>query len=83
MRRRSCRLLLEQKVIDKEELQRLARLALSPVTPAPQAAAWVEGVLRRSGGSGLQLLHQDGLWLALDNWLSDLTEDVFVALCRY
>jgi Family of unknown function (DUF5682) len=77
VRGRCCRLLLEQKVMDEEELQRLARLALSPVTPAPQAAAWVEGVLR---GSGLQLLHQDGLWLALDNWLSELAEDVFVAL---
>jgi hypothetical protein len=77
VRGRWCRLLLEQKVMDEEELQRLARLALSPVTPAPQAAAWVEGVLR---GSGLQLLHQDGLWLALDNWLSELAEDVFVTL---
>jgi hypothetical protein len=77
VRGRSCRLLLEQKVMDEEELQRLARLALSPVTPAPQAAAWVEGVLL---GSGLQLLHQDGLWLALDNWLSDLADNVFVTL---
>jgi len=77
VRGRCCRLMLEQKVMDEEELQRLARLALSPVTPAPQAAAWVEGVLR---GSGLQLLHQDGLWLALDNWLSELAEDVFVTL---
>ena len=31
-------------------------------------------------GSGLQLLHQDGLWLALDNWLSDLADNVFVTL---
>ncbi|HEY6408298.1 MAG TPA: DUF5682 family protein, partial [Ktedonobacteraceae bacterium] len=77
VRGRSCRLLLEQKVMDEAELLRLARLALSPVTPAPQAAAWVEGVLR---GSGLQLLHQHGLWLALDHWLSDLSEDVFVTL---
>jgi len=77
VRGRSCRLLLEQKVMDEEELQRLARLTLSPVTPAPQAAAWVEGVLL---GSGLQLLHQDGLWLALDNWLSDLADNVFVTL---
>jgi hypothetical protein len=77
VRGRSCRLLLEQKIIDEEELQRLARLALSPVTPASQAAAWVEGILR---GSGLQLLHQDGLWLALDHWLSDLAEDDFVTL---
>jgi hypothetical protein len=77
VRGRSCRLLLEQRVMDEEELQRLARLALSPVTPAPQAAAWVEGVLR---GSGLQLLHQDGLWLALDSWLSELAGDVFITL---
>jgi hypothetical protein len=77
VRGRCCRLLLEQKILDEEELQRLARLALSPVTPAPQAASWVEGVLH---GSGLQLLHLDGLWVALDSWLSELTEDVFVTL---
>jgi Family of unknown function (DUF5682) len=77
VRGRSCRLLLEQRAMNEEDLQRLARLALSPVTPAPQAAAWVEGVLR---GSGLQLLHQDGLWLALDSWLSELAGDVFITL---
>ncbi|MFL5664025.1 MAG: DUF5682 family protein, partial [Ktedonobacteraceae bacterium] len=77
VRGRCCRLLLEQKILDEEELQRLARLALSPVTPAAQAASWVEGVLH---GSGLQLLHLDGLWVALDSWLSELTEDVFVTL---
>jgi hypothetical protein len=77
VRGRCCRLLLEQRILDEAELQRLARLALSPITPAPQAAAWVEGVLR---GSGMQLLHLDGLWLALDNWLCELSEDVFKAL---
>ena len=77
MRGRCCRLLLEQRALDDAELQQLARLALSPVTPAPQAAAWIEGVLR---GSGLLLLHQDGLWLALDNWLSELAPDDFTAL---
>ncbi|MGZ3676053.1 MAG: DUF5682 family protein, partial [Ktedonobacterales bacterium] len=77
VRGRCCRLLLEQHAMDEAELQRLAGLALSPVTAAPQAAAWVEGVLR---GSGLLLLHQDGLWSALDAWLSDLAPDAFVAL---
>ncbi|MBA2286545.1 MAG: hypothetical protein H0W02_13785 [Ktedonobacteraceae bacterium] len=77
VRGRCCRLLLEQQVLDEEELQRLARLTLSPVTPAPQAAAWVEGVLR---GSGLLLLHQDGLWRALNTWLSTLSPDDFVTL---
>ena len=77
VRGRCCRLLLDKGAMDDAELQRLARLALSPATPAPQAAAWVQGLLH---GSGLLLLHQDGLWAALDTWLTDLAPDVFVAL---
>ncbi|HEV2404152.1 MAG TPA: DUF5682 family protein, partial [Ktedonobacterales bacterium] len=77
VRGRCCRLLLEQHALGGEDLRRLAGLALSPVNPAEQAAAWVEGVLR---GSGLLLLHQDDLWLALDAWLRELPPDVFVAL---
>ncbi len=77
LRGRCCRLLLEQRVLDEEELQRLTRLALSTAVPAPQAAAWVEGVLR---GSGMLVLHQDGLWRALDRWMSDLTAEAFEAL---
>jgi hypothetical protein len=77
VRGRCCRLLFDQHVIDTEELQRLARLALSPAVPTAQAAAWIEGVLR---GSGQLLLHQDGLWLALDQWLSELSPESFVEL---
>jgi hypothetical protein len=77
VRGRCCRLLLEQSALSEDELQRLARLALSPVVPADQATAWVEGVLR---GSGMKLLHQDGLWRALDAWLTGLSEEAFVAL---
>ncbi len=72
-----CRLLLEGGAMDPNELQRLARLALSRAVPPMQAAAWVEGVLR---GSGLVLLQQDGLWLALDRWLSELEGGVFVEM---
>jgi hypothetical protein len=77
VRGRACRLLLEQHILDDHELQRLARLALAPVVPAEQAGAWVEGLLY---GSGLLLLHQDGLWLALDAWLRELAPETFVAL---
>ncbi len=77
VRGRCCRLLLEQHMLDEEELQRLTGLALSLAAPAPQAAAWVEGVLR---GSGMLMLHQDGLWRALDRWLSNLTPETFEAL---
>lgn len=77
VRGRCVRLLFDQRVIDAGELQRLARLSLSHVTPAGQAAAWIEGVLR---GNGQLLLHQDGLWLALDQWLGELAPQDFVEL---
>jgi len=77
IRGRCCRLLLEQNVLDEEELQRLTRLALATANPAPQAAAWIEGILR---GSALTVLHQDGLWRALDRWLSELQAETFEAL---
>ena len=77
VRGRCCRLLLEQNALDDEELQRQTRIALSLATPAPQAAAWIEGVLH---GSGMLVLHQDGLWRALDAWMSDLPLDTFDAL---
>lgn len=73
----TCRLLLEGQALDTEELQRLAGLALSPASPAPEAAAWVQGVLR---GSGLLLLHQDGLWRALDRWTQELSSETFTEM---
>lgn len=72
-----CRLLLEQGRLTTDELQRLTRLALSPVNPAATCAAWVTGLLR---GSGLALLHQEGVWAVFDEWLSALSETTFVEL---
>lgn len=66
----------EQGVIDGQELSRLARLALSRAQSATEGASWIEGLLR---GSGLGLLHQDGLWLALDGWLQRLDAETFTA----
>lgn len=77
VRGRCCRLLLEQNAMAEEELQRLAGLALSPVTPAPQAAAWISGALR---GGGIGMLHQNELWRALDNWMRELPSEVYEAL---
>jgi hypothetical protein len=77
VRGRCCRLLLEDQVLSDAELWQLARLALSPVAPAAESAAWAEGLLQ---GSGLLLLHQNGLWVALDNWLGELSPEAFVAL---
>jgi hypothetical protein len=77
VRGRCCRLLLEKGAMDEEELRRLAGLTLSPAVPAPEAAAWVVGVLR--GGAQMMMV-QDGLWLALDGWLAALDGETFVAL---
>jgi hypothetical protein len=77
VRGRCCRLLLEAGALDDAELRRLAGLALSPAVPAEAAAAWVEGLVR---GSGLALLHLDGLWAALDGWLRELAPETFVAV---
>jgi hypothetical protein len=74
VRGRATRLLLEDGAICGDEVQRLARLALSPATPTPNAAAWIAGVVR---GSALLLLQQEGLWSALDAWLRDLSPDAF------
>ncbi len=77
IRGRCCRLLLEQNVLDEEELQRLTRLALATANPAPQAATWIEGILH---GSALTVLHQDGLWRALDRWQGELQAETFEAI---
>ncbi len=71
-----CRRALEQRSIDTGELARLARIALSPAGSASDAAAWLQGLLR---GSGLALLHLDGLWVALDSWLQRLDAETFTA----
>ncbi len=73
---RCCRLLLDAEVLDATEAARRMGLALSTVTEPSLAAAWVEGFLK---GSGLLLLHDDKLWQVLDNWVSTLSEDFFVA----
>ncbi|MCA9218953.1 MAG: hypothetical protein KDA71_01425, partial [Planctomycetales bacterium] len=72
-----CRLLLEKQAIDQQQLYRWARLALSPANPPDECAAWATGLLR---GSGLLLLHQDGVWQVFDRWLSELGEETFVEM---
>jgi hypothetical protein len=73
----ACRILVEQRTMDQEELERHARLALSPAVAPAQAAAWAEGLLR---GSALLLLHHDGVWRALDHWLASLSSEAFVEM---
>jgi len=72
-----CRLLVEKGRIGDDELYRLARLALSAANPPAECAAWVTGLLR---GSGLLLLHQQGVWHAFDRWLAELSAETFAEM---
>lgn len=72
-----CRLLLDAGALSDVELHRLARLALSSANPPAECAAWATGLLR---GSGLALLHQEGVWQAFDRWLAELSGETFVEM---
>jgi hypothetical protein len=74
---RCCRLLYDAGIFDAGESARRMGLALSTATEPPKAAAWLEGFLWESG---LILLHDEGLWNVLDQWLTGLRGDTFTAL---
>jgi len=74
---RSCRILLDSGFFSSEDMARRLGLALSTASDPAQAAAWVEGFLK---GSGLLLLHDDALWQVLDEWVTALSPETFVAL---
>ncbi|MCC6620093.1 MAG: hypothetical protein IT385_02490 [Deltaproteobacteria bacterium] len=74
VRGRATRLLLDAGLVDPAELERRARLALGRAQSATRAGAWIEGLV---AGSGLSLIHHDGLWAALDGWLVALSAEDF------
>ncbi|MBC7996399.1 MAG: hypothetical protein IAF58_00540 [Leptolyngbya sp.] len=71
---RATRLLLEQRFFSIDEAARRLGFALSSATDARSAAVWIEGFLR---GSGLLLIHDDGLWTIVDDWLNTLSVEKF------
>jgi hypothetical protein len=74
---RCCRLLLDAGILSSEGVAQQLSFALSAANDPPQAAAWIEGLLR---GSGLLLLHDDPLWQVLDSWLTSLPSDLFTEI---
>ncbi len=74
---RCCRLLFDDGSLDTEATSKRLSLALSIGTEPTAGAAWAEGFLR---GSGLLLLHSDGIWQVLDAWVAGLSQDSFVAV---
>jgi hypothetical protein len=74
LRGRACRLLIELQVLSEDEVGKQASLALSAATNAMEAGSWIQGLLT---GSGLLLIHQRPVWIALDTWLRDLDGEAF------
>ncbi len=74
---RAARLLHDSGGIDGEEMARRLGLALSMATEPAEVAAWIEGLL---GGSGLILIHDEGLWGLVDAWLTGLHDDHFTEI---
>jgi hypothetical protein len=74
---RATRLLLDAGDLAADEAARRLSLALSTAGEPAAMAAWIEGFL---GGSGLLLLHDEGLWRVLDDWVTALPGDAFTAV---
>ncbi|WP_436737173.1 DUF5682 family protein [Streptomyces sp. BBFR102] len=77
LRGRAVRLLLDEGTLDEEAVARRMGLALSPGTPPPDAAAWVEGFLGGAAGGGMLLVHDERLRHLLDAWLTAVPDTAF------
>ncbi|MFB7597670.1 DUF5682 family protein [Streptomyces sp. NPDC056160] len=75
VRGRAVRLLLDDGAVVQDRAARLMGLALSPGTPPPDAAAWIEGFV--GGGGGMLLVHDERLLGLVDAWLTGVPADAF------
>jgi hypothetical protein len=71
------RLLFDCQQLSGQQTAELMQFALSQGQTEQDTALWVEGFLF---SSGLLLLHNDSLWQILQNWLTSLSTDIFIAL---
>ncbi|OKJ68017.1 DUF5682 family protein [Streptomyces sp. CB02261] len=77
LRGRAARLLLDEGRIPDTEAARLMSRALSPGTPPPDAAAWIDGFVGGASGGGLLLVHDERLLGLVDTWLTGVPADAF------
>ena len=71
-----CRLLLDSNMINLEEAASQLSLNLSVGADPQSAAQWLDGFLNRNAAI---LLHNEHLWSLIDNWLSTLQNEHFIA----
>ncbi|WP_435974467.1 DUF5682 family protein [Streptomyces sp. Qhu_M48] len=77
LRGRAARLLLDEGRIPDDEAALLMSRALSPGTPPPDAAAWIDGFVGGASGGGLLLVHDERLLGLVDGWLTSVPAEAF------
>jgi hypothetical protein len=71
------RVLSDAKILAGQELESRFHFALSRTGSTSDAAAWLEGFLK---GSGTILIIDDRLWMLVDQWVKNLSEEDFISL---
>lgn len=71
------RLAREQHLIDVEQVHTYLARALSSGQTADYSAGWFEGFLT---DQALLLIHEQSLWLLVNQWVQNLTEEQFIEL---
>ncbi|MFD3536535.1 DUF5682 family protein [Streptomyces sp. NPDC058664] len=77
LRGRAARLLLDEGRLADEEAALLMSRSLSPGTPPPDAAAWIDGFVGGASGGGLLLVHDERLLGLVDAWLTSVPAEAF------
>ncbi|WP_435185568.1 DUF5682 family protein [Streptomyces sp. bgisy126] len=77
LRGRAARLLLDEGRTTDDGAALLMGRALSPGTPPPDAAAWIEGFAGAASGGGLLLVHDERLRGLVDAWLTSVPAEAF------
>jgi hypothetical protein len=71
---RATRLLLDAGLVERDEVAARLSRRLSVATPAPEAAAWLDGLL---SGDAVLLIHDRRLLQLVDDWVAGVQDEVF------
>lgn len=71
---RATRLLLDAGLVERDEVAARLSRRLSVATPAPEAAAWLDGLL---SGDAVLLIHDRRLLQIVDDWVTGVRDEVF------
>jgi hypothetical protein len=71
---RATRLLMDAGLVKRDEVAARLSRRLSVATPAPEAAAWLDGLL---SGDAVLLIHDHHLLQLVDDWVAGVRDEVF------